>query len=341
MFTNKRKLIWWISVPAVIILLVILFQMPTQKNSGKQANNSGKGFSAFFPLGTPGGLAGKSIFSGAGQMSYVQIIEGLKSGEINLVWEIWSAREACAEGTPPESCDKQILDMILSNYPKGEAERLKELISRYFSYEDAIRKLDLPENMKFDEKYAKIKAKRREVLSEDMAKLIFGQEEVQIDFTDGVEEFKNKTKNMRGDERVAAYEDFKRKTYGQYHNALVKREDKYDNYQTEIDLRDNDFKKQNPGTKTQSIREIRERYFGKSATEKMEQAEKEANVEQQKIEQYEAEVAKLFATKKHLDEKEKDETLKALREKIMGKEEAEAYDRRKAIEKLEQETFAK
>ena len=49
-----------------------------------------------------------------------------------------------------------------------------------------------------------------------------------------------KNKDLSGEDKVRKYENLKKEKYGDYYDAMVGREDRYQNYQTELNLMNND-----------------------------------------------------------------------------------------------------
>lgn len=82
--------------------------------------------------------------------------------------------------------------------------------------------------------------------------------------------------NLSGDQRVKKYEEVKREVFGDMYEEMVKREDKFAHYQTELQLRENELSKLKPEEKEKFEYELQIKYFGKEAADKIQQSKKEA-----------------------------------------------------------------
>lgn len=321
---NKKVIV----VGAIIVaLLLTIFFVMRSTDSGRDKPP------AFFEMFSRQGSAGaESVIMGDNSIAFGELINKLKSGEVNFVWELWAMRAQCDEDMTPEACDQSILQFLESKYASPEKEKLKELFQKYFKYEAEMRELQLNADMDFSGKYDIIKKKRRELLGAEDAQLIFGMEEAQVDFMETSQKLINTTKNLSGDERVRQYEQLKKSTFGAYYDSVVKREDTYQNYETEIMLRETDLAKLSAGDKSTRLRELQEKYFGKEAAERIAQAEKEAAAEEKRLSDYEAREKEFLAQNASMSAQEKEQKLREIRIQMLGKEEAEAYERRKQFE---------
>ena len=328
---NKKVLIITGGIVLVLLIAIVYFLSGSSSDSegGKRS-----GISKLFPLGEPGGGSGggKMIFQDDNTIPYQEILDKLKSGEMNFVWEIWALREAkCDKQLNIDECEEALISFIDKRYTGLDAKNLMELFKKYFNYERAVKKLQLPANATFDKRYELIKAKRREVLQEEDAKLLFGMEESQVDFMNSAYQFTQESKKLSGEERVKNYEELKRKTYGPYYDALVKREDKFEHFRTELSLREDDLHKLSAGEKESKIHELEVKYFGKDAAEKMAQARKETSENAAKIKDYEKQEKEFLAKNTGISQKEKDDKLRQLRIQVLGQEEADAYESGKLL----------
>lgn len=269
---------------------------------------------------------------------YLEILEELRTGKVNFVWEVWALRRKCKPDYTPEQCDNTILAYIDAEYDSPDKEKIKDLFVSYFKYEEEYRSWKQPTDLSFAELYEKIKEKRRDVLG-DKAQLIFGMEESQVDFSEGSANLLKTTENMNPEARVKAYNDFKKKTYGSYFDSLVSREDAFDNYQTELVIREKDLNSlTNLEEKEKYLNKIETRYFGKERATALADERKKERMFAESIQSYESAEKEFLRLNANLSESQKESKLKELRIKILGnEEEADAYIRRKNIEAAEKE----
>lgn len=321
---NKKIII--VGAVILVLLVSIFFVMRTSEPGRDKAP-------AFFEMFSRQGSAGaESVIMGDNTIAFGELINKLKSGEVNFVWELWAMRGQCDEETPPDACDQSILQFIEAKYTSPEKEKLKELFQKYFKYEAEMRETQFSADMDFEGKYDIIKKKRRELLGDADAQLVFGMEEAQVDFMGTSQKLIAASKNQSGDERVRQYEQLKRSTFGAYYDAVVKREDSYQNYETEISLREQDLQKLGADQRSARMRELQEKYFGKEAAERIAQAERESAAEEKKLADYEAREKEFLAQNSSMSAAEKEQKLREIRIQILGKEESEAYERRKQFE---------
>lgn len=265
--------------------------------------------------------------------SYLELIEELRTGKINFVWEIWALRRKCAPDYTAEQCNSTLLAFIDKNYESPTKEKMRELFEGYFKYEVAMHKLEISADVKFEDRYEIIQKKRREILGNEKADLIFGMEEAQIGFMEGSANFIKTSKNMSPDERVRKYEELKKKNYGSYYESVVGREDKYEHYQNEIALREKEFSSNlSPEEKEKKIASLEIKYFGKDKAQELSKQRKEEESAKGKVTDYEKQERDFLSANASLSQKDKDKKLKEIRTKLLGEEEADAYQRRKQLE---------
>lgn len=286
------------------------------------------------PLGDQTSLWDEALspFQGNEKKDYLELIEELKTGKINFVWEVWALRRNCPKDYSPSQCDATLIAYIEKNYSSPDKEKIIDLFRSYFKYEDEVRNLKMPENVTFDERYEILKKKRKETLGQDKAELFFGMEEAQVSFIEASKNFMASTKNLSGSERVKKYEELRKKVYGPYNEAIAGREDSFQHYQTELELREKDLSGLSEAEKDKKIAALEIQYFGKEGAERMAKARKEIAEHQAKFTDYEQKEKEFLAANPNLSEKDKEQKLKELRVKALGEEEAEAYAKREKYE---------
>jgi hypothetical protein len=342
MFENKKNLLYAL---LAIVLLVIIFiytkQSPQKEmNNGQSINSDIKNLnesetSKLFPMGVPGEFGeSSSVLDSEVLLNYSEFSDKLKTGEINFVWEVWKLRRLCPEDYKPDQCNEIILSHIDKSYSPPDNELLKKLFKDYFRYEMALREYEISDSLKFEEKYELLKKKRREVFKEENSKLVFGMEEATVEFLNSQKDFLESTKKLSGDEKVKVYEDLKKKTLGSYFENITKREDPYNNYQTELSLRESELSKLSTDDKNAILQKTQFKYFGKEGVEKLQKVQEEIAKEEKKISDYEKKAEEFLSQNASLPNKEKEEKLNALRIKMLGEEDAGAYNRRKELEEF-------
>lgn len=264
---------------------------------------------------------------------YLELLDDLKSGKINFVWEVWALRRKCKSDFTPDQCNATILAYIDAEYESPDREKVKDLFVSYFRYEEEYRKWEQPTDLPFMELYEKIKSKRREILS-DKADLIFGMEEAQVSFLEGTNNFLKQTTSVPAELRVKQFEEFKKKTYGNYYDSLVSREDKFDHYQMEMSLREKEFSNiSDPKEKEKYLFKVESKYFGKEKAENLANERKKEAKLWESVSVYETKEKEFLKENPGLSSAEQEKKLKELRIQILGsEEEADAYLRRKNIE---------
>lgn len=287
------------------------------------------------PLGTGEGFWEEAIspFREDRTKPYLELLDDLKSGKVNFVWEVWALRRKCKAEYTPDQCNATILAYIDAEYESPDKEKVKDLFLSYFRYEEEYRKWEQPTDLSFVELYEKIKSKRRDVLN-DKADLIFGMEESQVSFLEGTQNFIKQTANLPTEQRVKQFEDLKKKTYGTYYDALVSREDKFDHYQLEMSLRDKEFNAiTDPKEKEKYLNRIETKYFGKERAASLAEERTKESKFHESISKYESKEKEFLRENANLSASEKEKKLKDLRIQLLGsEEEADAYIRRKNIE---------
>lgn len=334
-----------VSISLVFVFFLFLLYKFTQTNEFNSPNeeNPNDKAESFFRTQSDGFSvdpfyleSAKSIFSPDGQfLQFEEIIAKAKSGELNLISELWNLRRQCPEGSTREQCQEYIKAFIQNEYSGEDAKKLLNLLTDYLKYEEAMVQLD-PSSKSYTnaERYEQIKQLRRKYFSKEDAELIFGLEEATADFSFNRKNFLEETKNLKADERIRLYENYRKKTFGNYYNAVVSREPKYDQFETEMDLRQNELAKLSETERESKEREVRIRYFGKDGNERMEKVLKEIKEEEEKITKLEVEEKNFLKNNSNLSDSELEKKLMELRIKTLGsKELAEEYTRRLEYEK--------
>lgn len=343
---DSKKIIFVLVLFAIFFLSLLFFfrkdisnaSEPNLQSQEKSLNLD----SRISPLGSGDGFWDEALspFREDKSKSYLELLEELRTGKINFVWEVWALRRKCKPEYTPEQCDSTILAYIDSEYESPDREKIRDLFVSYFKYEETYRNWKQPTDLSFVDLYQKIKDKRREVLGEK-ADLIFGMEEAQVDFTEGAANFLKTTENMNPEARVKAYNDFKKKSYGTYFDSLVSREDSFDNYQMELVIREKDLNSFTlPEEKEKYLNKIETRYFGKEKASALASERQKERQFSDSISNYEKQEKEFLRLNANLSQKDRDQKLKELRIKILGsEEEADAYLRRKNIEEAEKNLF--
>lgn len=327
---NKKIIIVGVIILALLITIFLVMRSSSESGRDRPA--------AFFEMFSRQGSAGaESVIMGDTAIAFGELINKLKSGEVNFVWELWAMRGQCDEDMTPEACDQSIIQYLDSKYSSPEKEKLKDLFQKYFKYEAEMRDTQFSSDMDFENKYDLIRKKRRELLGAEDAQLVFGMEEAQVDFMSTSQKLIAASKNQSGDERVRQYEQLKRSTFGTYYDSVVKREDTYQNYETEMSLRETDLNKLSGADKSTRLRELQEKYFGKEAAARIAQAETEAAAEEKKLADYEAREKEFLAQNANMSASDKEQKLREIRIQMLGKEDSEAYERRRQFEQAVQE----
>ncbi|GAB4427359.1 MAG: lipase secretion chaperone [Turneriella sp.] len=347
MTMDKRKLLYFLPIVTLVVLWLFwpdaedsrkLRQLEEQARKAALAANPQAGEYREFVE------QNRRLFTEENMYTFSQLMEMARTGRISLVSELWHLRTKCGVGgsespdgmgiTAPQmsfdECNIRIENFLREQYPAPENEKLIALFRGYLRYEDAMRRFHIPENLSAAERYEFIKKKRREFFSESDAQLIFGFEEARIATQDALNEFVKNSADMPAEQRVKKYYELRKKSLGEYNGVVSEAEPAYTRYETELMLRGDEMqRKGNAATETQALRE---RYFGAAAAQRMAQVEKEIRDERARIDSYEAAAQKFSRDNAALPESELREKLKELRVQMLGKEEAEAYERRMQYE---------
>lgn len=332
---NKKYLFAIIPILLIILIYIIFRNGPKQISSKDTTGDMNtEEVSKSFPLGLPGGggTMDSSIFDGENLPNYNEFTEKLATGEINFVWELWKLRSVCPEDYKADQCNELLLTHIDKSYSPPDNEQLKSLFKDYFRYESLLRETEFSSDLKFTEKYELLKKKRSEIFKEDQIKLIFGMEESQVDFLNAQKEYLESSKKLKGDDRVKGYEQLKKKTLGNYYNSIVSREDPYQNYSMELVLREAELSKLASESKDNYLATLEEKYFGKEGAQRIQKARDEIRNQDSKIQDYEKKSQEFLSLNPGLPEAERNEKLKELRVKLLGEEDAKAYQRIKDLE---------
>lgn len=323
----------------LLVLTVIYLSKPGDLSSPEEENPNDKAESFFRSQSDSDGYSvdpyylegAKTLFSPDGRfLNFEEIFERAKKGELNLVSELWALRRQCPEGSTREQCHEYIKAFLKNEFSEADANRLIGMLSNYLKYEEAMVNLDTTsKSFSNYEKYEQVKQLRRKIFSKEDADLIFGLEESTAEFSFNRKNFLEETKNLKSDERIRLYNEFRKKSFGPYYDAVITREPKFDRFETEMELRQSEYSKLPLKEREIKEKEIRIQYFGKDGNERMEKVLQEIKEEEEKISKLEVEEKKLLAKNPNLSTEEKERKLMELRTTVLGsKELAEEYSRR-------------
>lgn len=336
-----------ISIGIIIIALVLVISYLVFGGSGsskkKSSSNSGEEMQdgkphaaneTLSPMGDTTGLWDEALspFQGTEKKGYLELIADLKSGKVNFTWEVWALRRKCPADYTPIQCDETIYKFLDTKFSSPDKEKMKELFKAYFQYEDEARKMEFPSNISFQERYEILKQRRRSIVGDEKADLFFGMEESQVSFIPAAKNFIESSKNMEPNERVKKYEELRKKTYGSYLESVSSREDSFDHYQTEINLREKELAGLSGEEKEKKLASLQTKYFGKDGAERIAAANKELAAQNKKISDYEKAEQEFLSSNNGISDKDKAQKLKELRLKMLGEEDAESYARAKQFE---------
>ncbi|PJZ68790.1 lipase chaperone [Leptospira perolatii] len=274
----------------------------------------------------------RNIYKDGEWLSYEEILKYAASGELDMVSELWALRRRCPQDMGPDQCNEIVKAFLLEQYPGKDGEKLVALFGKYLKYEVTMREMELPGDLKSQETYELVKRKRRNIFSDEEAKLVFGMEEAERDYQFSLSHFLNETKNLSGDKRMQRFDEFRKQVYGNYYNTVTKREPKFNGYETEMFLRENEMEKMAQAQKDSQVRAIREKYFGKEGADRIEQVYRDIEDRKNKETQVMREEQAWLSTNPNASADEKNKAIEAIRSRILGSDEAEEYSRRRSLE---------
>ncbi|TGN20767.1 lipase secretion chaperone [Leptospira idonii] len=340
---RKLILILLSSLSALVLILILIkvFSGSPEQTQNEEENPNDKAQSYFSSSGDgfevdPYYLeSSKNLFQPDGRfLRFDEIMDRVRSGEINLVSELWTLRRQCPEGSTREQCNEYIKAFLKNQYSEEEAKHLMTLLNGYLRYEEAMVQFETPKDISNQEKYELVKNFRRKFFSNDDANLVFGLEETTAEFSFNRKQFLDETKNVSGDERIRQYDQFRKKTFGNYYESVQAREPKFGKFETEMELRNIELSKLDSSQRDTKEKEIRIRYFGKDGNERMEKVLKDMKEEEEREKKLAKEEEEYLRKNPNLPEKEKEKKLLEMRTQILGsKELAEEYTRRQEYEK--------
>jgi hypothetical protein len=266
----------------------------------------------------------QSVFaSNASFESWDSLLLLVRTGKVNLLLEIEALREACPENISIARCNDFAVKTIDKKFDGDIAENLKRLYNKLFLYESEIERLEDNLLEDVDEKYKVFRKKRRKFFSESDAKLIFGMEEAEMDFQEAFQTLLDGSDELTGDEMVAGYEDLKKKIYGTMYETILSKEDPYQQYQVELQLREYELEQLPQDQREVRIRKIQEKYLGKEGADKFEKLVKEEEAFFQKMEEYKKKESDFIRENKHLSKEDLEDKLKSMKIQEFGTAEME------------------
>lgn len=343
---NKRILIY--ALPFVALGILWLF-WPEKKNTNKEDELKKQAERAAMAANPASGEyrtfvdENKRLFSEENMYTFNQLMEMARLGRISLVSELWQLRTKCGtEGGSEEGgsvaeprmsyeeCNVRIENFLREEYPAPDNDKLVQLYRNYIKYEDAMRRLSMPDETPIAERLSTIRKKRREFFSEKDAHLIFGYEEAQQDAIEALTQFVASSHEMPAEDRIKKYYGLRKKILGDYNTYHDEIEPAFTKYETETLLRSDEMRRK--GDLSRETQAMREKYFGEEGAKRMEKVEAEIRTERERVERYEGEAQAFKRANPGLSESELKDKLAAIRESAFGKEGAKEYERRMQYE---------
>ncbi len=333
---EKSKLFLILGVVLVVVLGLFFLFSPSKKKkvvnqttndveSYKEAVNGMKKDSGGFNDEVV--KSSTSLFDDGNMLSYDEIIDKASKGKIDLVSELWTLRNKCGAEMTVAKCNAMIEVFLNSNYPAPANKHLAEIFSKYLDYEEYMRSTPISSDLPDKEKYDLVQKYRRKFFSEKDTKLIFGYEEAKTDYSEKLGAFFDNTKNDKFESRQKDYEKFRRQVLGDYYDTVVQNESPFDKYQTELNLKSADLTKLSDSSKKDQVKQMRVSYFGKEANGRMEKVDEEIRLRDTKLADLKKEEDKFLSENSSMQAEAKQKKIMEIREKYLGKDEAESYTR--------------
>ncbi len=130
-----------------------------------------------------------------------------------------------------------LIDEVLAAHPDREfAAMLSRLLSRLPSYEAAMQSVTMSMSVPPRERYARIQALRQQVLGVAETELAFGQERAYAEYQFGYGDLLARAGEMTPSQRLAALDELRKQTWGDYATPLQATEGKDGAYEREREL---------------------------------------------------------------------------------------------------------
>jgi hypothetical protein len=322
----KASRIIAISVAAIGLLIVAVFVLLRDTGgSGDSPLSFGEFISGEYVArpedeGRAGLYATDEIVPGQSE----HIIEDVRAGRIDLLAELRRLRSYCGEDMPALECDELVLD-FLYRLPEPDGGKLVQLFDTYRRYEAARRAGALREFAALPpaERYAKIKAKRREIFGEEDAGLVFGLEEAHADFQELVRRYASgEFAQLPPAERLAAFEEARAAAFGEYYETLREREPADARLGMELLVRQSDWNQLPEAERRAALHAVRVRHLGRTRADEIARTEARAAAEtaarNEKLERFLKAEAEFHAGNSDLSAEERRARIEELRAEIYG-----------------------
>jgi len=331
---KKKFLIGSIALAAILLSAVLYFLLrPSGKQYARLPDMDFENWDAPIPNKDVLTEEAYGLFDEEVSLSYEELINRSRDGRVSLISELWRLRRQCPSEMDYNECNVRIRLYLSEKFPPPGNEKLLELFRKYLRYEQIMTEFRMPDHLTDSQRYELIQKKRREIFGEEDSKLVFGFEEAKVNYVAAYDQFMKSTASMSGAQRIAAYEQMRKKSYGDYYNTIVQTEPPFTKYETELTLRDNDLKSAAATQRTEMTRQLREKYFGKEGADRMAQVDQELAQEARKEEEYRKAEQQYLSQNPNVPQADRDRALAEMRQRILGEEAAEAYARQEAYRK--------
>ncbi len=322
----NRKIIYVGAVSlAVVITLFFVFSGNSTSGTGGGQKEKG-GFSSQNLWENINLVESEKImsqFQSDNLYTYAELVALAEKGKIDLRNEIWNLRRQCPQKSKPQDCDYAVLQYLKKNFPPEFA----EMFEKFTAYEKEMRESSELKDLKDDEKYARIKEIRRKYFTPEQALLIFGREEAKMEFAAVSADYMRSSQGKTGDQRMKEYNSMRQKVYGDFYEGIMESQPPFDEYQTELAIRGDDWKKIPDSDRQAKTNALRVKYFGQEGARRLAELDSQLAKESANEAEYQAQKDKLMAISENMSPAEKETMLDDLRKKYFGKE-ADSYKQR-------------
>jgi hypothetical protein len=210
-------------------------------------------------------------------MGSAAVIQRIKDGRIHLLFELRRLQDAfCIQPKTTTECQDEIFAYI-DSIAEPASSNLRQYYQDYIRFENSQGEIIFTNDMDFITRYELMKQKRRDIMGQESANMVFGLDEALFEYQIELHNIMTGELELVSADRLAEFEARKKELLGPYYTAITSQEDRNVRYGLELAVAQGELEAMDPEMQQQRIAEIQAKHFDKQQIEEMQKKQAEYN----------------------------------------------------------------